>query len=317
MTDKTINRRTWMTGVLTTPLLGLAASSPDFDIIDCHTHFYDPTRPEGIPWPTEGPLHRPVLPKHLRALKPFRPVTGTVIVEASSRIEDNAWLLNLAKDDPFVVGIVGRLEPGDPAFGQQLKRFGADPLFRGIRISTDLLKKLLAADTLSDLEALADHDLALDVNGGPETPSVLAQLAGRLPQLRIVLNHIGNVAVTERPPQDNWQEGIRAAAAHPNIFCKISALVESAAHHTRKPAPHALAFYRPYLDVVWNAFGDDRVIYGSNWPVSERGAPYEVLQRIALEYAFAKGDEATRKFCAGNARQAYKWMDRPGRRQGR
>ena len=75
-----------------------------------------------------------------------------------------------------------------------------------------------------------------------------------------------------------------------------------------------LDFYRPYIDVVWNAFGDDRVIYGSNWPVSERAASYEMLQRIVMEYVFEKGKEATRKFCALNAKKAYKWIERSGRR---
>jgi L-fuconolactonase len=66
--------------------------------------------------------------------------------------------------------------------------------------------------------------------------------------------------------------------------------------------------------VVWNAFGDDRVIYGSNWPVSEHAADYQTLQRLIMEYAFEKGGEATVKFCSLNARRAYKWVERPGRR---
>jgi predicted TIM-barrel fold metal-dependent hydrolase len=66
--------------------------------------------------------------------------------------------------------------------------------------------------------------------------------------------------------------------------------------------------YIPYLDVVWNAFGDRRVIYGSNWPVSESSADYETLQRIAMQYAAAKGTEAARRFCSLNAKAAYKWV---------
>jgi len=320
-----VTRRTWI-AANSVGLVGLKLGTSNaeeseglgktaLDIIDCHTHFYDPTRKEGVPWPAKGtPLYRPVLPKHFRALKKFRPVSGTVIVEASSRIEDNAWLLDIAKDDPFVVGIVGRLEPGGADFAKNLKRFAANPLFRGIRVSVELVSKLLAADNLADFKHLADHDLALDVNGGPKTPGVVAQLAGKRPDLRIVQNHIGNVAVTADAPPKGWQKGIVAAAEHPNVFCKISALVESASHHTKKKPPENLEFYRPYIDVVWNAFGDDRVIYGSNWPVSERAASYEMLQRIVMEYAFEKGEEATQKFCSINAKKAYKWVERTDRR---
>ena len=180
-----VNRRTWI-AAHSVGLVGFKLGNSDaqefeesittdLDIIDCHTHFYDPKRKEGVPWPAKGTaLYRTVLPQHLRALKQFRPVTGTVIVEASSRVADNAWLLNIAKNDPFVVGIVGRLEPGGADFAKNLKRFAANPLFRGIRVSEKLVRKLLLADNLEDFQHLADHDLALDVNGGRESLGVVA-----------------------------------------------------------------------------------------------------------------------------------------------
>ena len=320
MTTAPISRRQWIAGsVAGTVGLGLSSLLADepaaeLDIIDCHTHFYDPTRPEGVPWPPkDSPLYRTVLPQDLRKLRKYRPVTGTVIVEASNRVEDNAWLLELAKDDPFIVGIVGNLTPGTPDFASHVKRFAANPLFRGIRISAQLLQELLLQNRTEDLKLLADRDLALDVNGGPDTPVTIAKLAGLLPSLRIVLNHIGNVHVTANKPPREWQTGMQTAAKHSHVFCKISALVEGAVRDGQA-APGDLAFYKPYIDVVWNAFGDDRVIYGSNWPVSDGAADYETLQRIVMEYAAQKGDAATRKFCSLNARQAYKWVERPGRR---
>ena len=290
-----------------------AAATEPLDIIDCHTHFYDPDRPEGIPWPGKGSrLYRTVLPKHLRAEPQFRKVTGTVVVEASSRIEDNQWLLDLAKDDPFVVGVVGNLPLGTPPYTEMVRRFAKNPLFRGMRTSSRTVRELLEAHSLSDLQLLASLDLELDVNGGPETPPLAAQLAEALPGLRIVVNHIGNVAITADPPPEAWAEGIRRAAAHSTVFCKISALVEGAARNGSK-APKELAFYKPTLDVVWDAFGNDRVIYGSNWPVSEGAADYATLQRIALEYAQTRGADALKKFCSLNAKRAYKWVEREGR----
>lgn len=285
----------------------------DLEVIDCHTHFYDPTRPEGVAWPGKGSsLYRTVLPQHLREQKAYRRITGTVVVEASPRIEDNAWLLDVAKKDPFVVGVVGSLNPEDVDFEKHVKRFAIDPLFRGIRVSVRTVSELLSKDRYSALRPLADHDLALDVNGGPDTPAVVAQLAKKMPSLRIVQNHIGNVKITSKEPPSEWQAGIRAAGTQPNVFCKISALVEGAAPAGQK-APEDIEFYRPYLDVVWNAFGDNRVIYGSNWPVCERAATYEVQQRISTEYAQAKGQAALDAFCSANAKKAYKWVDRPGR----
>ena len=312
-----MNRRTWLAG----SLAGLAQTTQssgvfqnNLEIIDCHTHFYDINRPEGVPWPEKGsPLYRRVLPADLRAQKMYRPVTGTVIVEASPRVEDNQWLLDLAKNDLFVVGIVGNLEPGNPAFAGQLRRFSANPLFRGIRVSVDIVTGLLEKANFADLKLLADADLALDVNGGPVTPIVLSRLAKKLPTLRIVLNHIGNVRISADPPHFDWVKGIQNAGLQKNVYCKISAL-RGAASHDGKAPPSNLAFYKPYIDVVWNAFGDERVIYGSDWPVSGLVGDYETQQRIAMEYAATRGPDASVKFCSVNAKKAYKWVDRPGRR---
>ena len=280
----------------------------DLEIIDCHTHFYDPTRPDGVPWPSPGSsLYRTVLPKHLRELKQYRKITGTVIVEASPLVEDNAWLLDLAKEDPFIVGIIGNLMPGKDEFAGHLDRFAKNPLFRGIRVSSKTVTDLLNSSSLDDLKKMIDHDLSLDVNGGPDTPGIVATLAEKLPTLRIVQNHIGNVRITADPPPADWKAGIEAAAKHANVFCKISALVEGASRDGQK-APAEMSFYKPYIDVVWNAFGDDRVIYGSNWPVSENAADYETLQRIVMEYAAERDDDATAKFCSKNAALAYKWI---------
>jgi L-fuconolactonase len=297
------------------PKASAAPSATALDIIDCHTHFYDPARPQGVPWPAKNtPLYRTVLPKHLKEQPQFRPVTGTVIVEASPWVEDNQWLLDIAKNDPFITGIVGNLNPGSADFSKDLRRFAANPLFRGIRVSADVLRTALEAGRLEGFHLMADLDLALDING-KDSATLAARLATNVPGLRIVLNHLGSVAVTAEAPPKGWAEGLGTAANHQNIWIKISALAESAAQNG-KTAPLDLPFYRPYIDVIWNAFGDERVIYGSNWPVSERACDYLTMQRIALEYAFEKGDAATRKFCSLNAKRAYKWLDRPERLQG-
>lgn len=310
-----MNRRELLasaTGAITVALPSRAAE-PALDIIDCHTHFYDPSKPGGVPWPGKGTsLYRTVLPRHLRALKQYRKVTGTVIVEASPRVEDNDWLLSLAKDDPFIVGIVGNLNPDDDRFAAHAQRLAANPLFRGIRVSSHLLKGELTKNRLANFNLLANLDLALDVNGGPDTPALLPEVARKIPSLRIVLNHIGNVEISGNSSPAEWSTGIRAAAAVPNVWCKVSALVEGAARKGGK-APLDTAFYRPYLDIVWNAFGDQRVIFGSDWPVCEAAADYETMQRIVMEYSAGRGDQATRQFCSLNAKKAYKWIERPGR----
>jgi predicted TIM-barrel fold metal-dependent hydrolase len=291
----------------------LSAAEPFLDIIDCHTHFYDPSRPGGVPWPGKGSsLYRTVLPRHLREQKTYRKVTGTVIVEASPLVGDNDWLLGLAKDDPFIVGIVGNLNPDDPMFANHARRLARNALFRGIRINSGLLKGDISKERIAAFRLLAELDLALDVNGGPETPGLLAGLARAVPGLRIVLNHIGNVEVTGKTPPAEWVAGIRSAAENPNVWCKVSALVEGAARRGGK-APADPVFYKPCLDAVWTAFGAKRLIYGSDWPVCEAAADYGVMQKISMDDAASRGTAALAGFCSLNAKDAYKWIERPGR----
>jgi predicted TIM-barrel fold metal-dependent hydrolase len=282
--------------------------------IDTHTHFYDPTRPEGVPWPGKDDkvLYRRVMPEHFRALAAPHGVTGTVVVEASPWVEDNQWLLDLAAREPFIVGVVGNLTPGDDEgkFPDHLARFAKNPIFRGIRIGHQLLKARLADERfVADVALLAERDLELDVNGGPEMPHDVARLAAKLPELRIVINHVANVRIDGKAPPADWLAGIQAAARHSRVFCKVSALVEGARPRDGK-APAELDFYRPTLDAVWSAFGADRLIYGSNWPVSERFADYSAVHRIVAEYFDAKGQAASEKFFLRNAHAAYKWLPR-------
>jgi predicted TIM-barrel fold metal-dependent hydrolase len=312
--DVTLSRRAFIlsqTALLCSGEQSLkAVKQPEhpIDVIDCHTHFYDPSRPQGVPWPSKSStLYRTVLPVHLKSLRKFHPVRGTVIVEASQWIEDNDWLLELAAADRFIVGIVGRLPLGSEDFKGHLKKYSKHTKYRGIRMSAANVTAVLESGDVHDFESLSDHDCSLDINGNFESLNAAAALAKRIPSLRIIINHIGNVKIDNSLPPAEWQAAVLNASQFENVFCKISGLVEGASRDGRK-APDSLALYQPYLDVVWNAFGDHRVIYGSNWPVSESAADYETLQRIAMEYAAAKGIESAMRFCSLNAKAAYKWL---------
>ena len=297
--------------VLSAADTSIAAESA-IPIIETHTHFYDPTRPVGVPWPakSEALLYRPVLPAEFKALtKPFG-ITGTIIVEASPWLEDNQWLLDLAQNDPFIVGIVGNLSPGTDLFAQQLSRFAKNPLFRGIRISaTAIHQQIDQQQFVSDLKRMVDHDLELDVNGGPEMSLLVDQLAQKLPQLRIVINHLANLKIDGQSPPLSWKGDLKSAAKHQNVYLKVSALVESA-RVNGKAVPQNLSHYRPVLQAAWETFGVDRLIFGSNWPVSDLAAPYGTVFHIVSEFFQEQGADAIEKFFARNAQEAYRWKIR-------
>lgn len=308
-----MNRRHWIK-TTTAAALGTvtagAQQAPATRIIDTHTHFYDPTRPQGVPWPGKGTkLYRKVLPADWQAVANPHGVKETVVVEASQWVEDNQWILDLAAREKCIVGFVGNLDPNDAQFEANLKRFAENRIFRGIRWRGDLVRIDANKDkVLHGAKLLAERSLALDLNGGADMLVHAAELAGAVPDLRIVINHLGAPG-DPRAIKPEWKENIKTVAARKNVFMKVSALVEQVKGAEGK-APDDVEFYRPILDPLWESFGPDRLIYGSNWPVSDRGAPYAAVFKIVRDYFAGKGAAESEKYFWKNSLSAYAWTGR-------
>lgn len=282
-----------------------AVSAAPTRVIDTHTHFYDPTRPQGVPWPAKGSkLYRPVLPKDWLAVASPHGALETIVVEASAWVEDNQWILDLAAKEKSIIGLVGHLDPTEERFAEHLERFARNPVFRGLRWRGDFVKSGAISDTtMQAATLLAMHGLELDLNGPPGTMPGAAKLAAELPDLRIVINHLG-ASGDPKNLRPGWKDEARQAAARKNIFMKVSALVEQIRGEEGQ-APRDTAYYLPVLDHLWECFGEDRLIYGSNWPVSDRGAPYDAVFKIVHEYFASKGRDAAEKYFWKNATAAY------------
>lgn len=306
-----MNRRTFLSASASAAA-GLAAGCVTTNpltsgIIDTHTHFYDPTRPGGVPWPDsqDAVLYRPYLPAQFIPLVKPLGVTGTVVVEASAWVGDNDWLLRLAEQNPFLLGVVGHLNPGEPGFREHLTRLSRNRLFRGIRIGSDLLSAALRpGNTQDDLRRLSDLDLSLDLLIPPERLSDAATLGDALPELRIIVDHCANVPVGSTPPGE-WTGGLAACHYTPNVFMKVSGLVEGTGLRGGQ-APADPSHYRPVLDALWKPFGEDRLIYGSNWPVSLHFASYPTVLRIVQDYFATKSSRAAANYFHQNAARVYR-----------
>jgi L-fuconolactonase len=278
-------------------------------IIDTHTHFYDPTRPQGVPWPPadNALLYRTVLPEHHKALAVPEGVTGTVVVEASLWLEDNAWILDLAAQEPHIVGLVGHIDPDRPEFGADLARFAANPLLRGIRCGGRYFEDVERGTFLADMETLAACDLELDVLVRQPHVDGLLALARRLPELRIVVDHLAHMPIDGEAVTPEWTDIYARMAEQPSTYLKVSAVMEQSTVH---PAPTDVDFYRPALDAMWAAFGEDRVVYGSNWPVCERAGTFKQSIDIVKAYMGDKGQPAWDKYFWQNGKAAYAWVER-------
>lgn len=274
-------------------------------ILDTHTHFYDPTRPGGVPWPAANDafLYRPILPTEYESLARPLGITNTLVVEASSWEQDNHWILDLANRSPFLMGLVGHLKPGRPGFAELLAREAADRRFRGIRIGTwDGPARLEEVDFMRDCRSLEQRGLTADVLIGPDQLATIDQFAQRLPGLRIVIDHSSNVRFDGRPPDRTWQRDIERVARNPRVYLKFSGYVEGSGR-ADGTAPRDVEFYRPGFDVLFRAFGPDRLVFGSNWPVSARFASLATVVGIARDYFRARGIEENGFH--RNALQAY------------
>ena len=275
-------------------------------IIDTHTHFYDPTRPQGVPWPPRtDPLYKPHLPEHFRSLTEKHGVVGTVVVEASSWIRDNQWILDLAKDNPVIVGFIGNLELGKPEFAGHLERFSANPVFRGLRLNGLVLTRNLGDRAFKDdLRRLSDRQLTLDLVGDTPMLPAIGRLAKLMPDLRIVIDHLpfrewdGDATATRRT--------LTGIAGLQNVYAKISDVVRRVDERIIEEPE----FYRPGLDMLWELFGPDRAMFGSNWPVCERVAPYASIIKVVTEYFSTKKQLEAEKFFNTNSQAAYQWKPR-------
>ena len=276
-------------------------------IIDTHIHYYDPDRPEGVPWPPmDSPLFRRVLPDEFRANANACGISGVVIVEASEWVEDNEWLLRLVHDDPTALGIVGRLDLTDDRFPAQIERFAADPLFRGIRLNgQEMTDPMRTPQFREHVAEVARRDLALDLNVGPDLLDHMMQVAETLPDLRIVVDHMGGSSQSDGRPDSLRRETLRRLSARPNVYCKLSGFVEAASKH-HDPVPQDPAYYRPAFDVLLEIMGPHRLLYASNWPVSALVAPYQTVFHV-LE-AWVEGLDAVTRGAVqqGNAVRAYR-----------
>lgn len=296
----------FIASVLMVALTFGCGSRNNIPIVDTHIHLYDTTRSEGVPWPSESDtvLYRPVLPSDFAKVCDENGITGTVIVEASERLADNQWVLDLVKDEPDrYIGLVGSLEVGTPDFSANLEKLSTDPRFVGIRIrERPRGANYFSEDVWRDLKLLADLGQTLDVLMFEFSLGDVDQIARRIPNLKILINHVAGANIDGNPVDPVWARDLAQAARNPNVYCKVSGLFQQS---HQLPSPTDLAFYKPVLDELWKVFGADRLVYGSNWPVTMRGGSYADYKAVVMEFLELKDRTAKEKVLAGNAYKFY------------
>jgi L-fucono-1,5-lactonase len=292
---------------------GAALSTSDVPIIDTHIHLFDPTRPQGAPYSGPGGLAgppQPALPPRYRRLASPLGIVGAIKVEASPWVEDNLWVLEVAERDTIVVGVIGNLEPDKPDFAEMFARYHKNRLFRGIRYGNlwgrDMTAQANNPAFIEGLKLLSQADLVLDTaNPRVDLLQAVVTITDKIPDLRVVIDHLPSLdpAPANRAAYDAALAELRG---RPHVFVKLSAVI----HRVNGQVVTDLAPYRERLDHLVDVFGEDRIVFGSDWPNSDGVAPIDKVVGVVREYFSAKPRALAEKYFWKNSVAAYKWTPR-------
>ena len=284
-------------------------------IVDAHQHVWD-LAAMNQPWlrlPGNEPLLRTFSEADLRPQAAAAAVTATVVVQTVTEPAETPELLALAAASDLVAGVVGwvdlQADSVVDALAALLER--ADGGFlRGIRhpvlIETDS-RWLVRQAVLRGLAAVGDAGLCYDLVLAPEVLPAAVAAARACPGVMFVLDHLGNPRFDPAlgpAPDPDWDRNVRQLAALPNAVCKLSGML--AEPPPGRQAGHGVAHLRPYYDTVLNAFGPDRLMFGSDWPVCTLSASYASVVAAARELTADLSAAERAAVLSGTARQVYR-----------
>jgi L-fuconolactonase len=284
-----------------------AEDTDTMPIIDCHVHLWTLERPEGIGWikKDNATLYRNYLPEHHAPIAKANGVKAVVLVQAGQHLADNQWNLDItAHNKELYRGLVGNLSEviGTDAFEPLFAQLCKDERYLGYRLSGRYRDGLSEA-LFRDLKRTADAGKTVDFLVGGYPLEEIAEIAKRVPKLKIILDHFGNLTLDGKPLEPEWVKQFQAVAKHPNVYCKVSALYGRV---KPQPAPHDIAYYTPILDLAFACFGEDRLVFGSDWPVTRTSGDYASVLTLTRAYFDTKGRAVSEKLFYKNATTFYR-----------
>ncbi len=250
--------------------------------IDSHQHFwrYDPVRDRWIT-PEMSRIRRDFLPEDLLPELRHNQIDGCVAVQADQSEAETFFLLDLAAKHDEIKGVVGWVDLSASNISDRLEYFSQFERLRGFRHiaqSEPDDRFLVRKEFVAGLQCLQHFGFSYDILIYPRQLPAALELVEKLPDQRFVIDHLAKPSIRsgELSP---WAEQIRAIAANPNIYCKLSGLVTEADwKHWRQ------ADFEPYLDVTFEAFGPDRVMFGSDWPVCLLAGSYQQVKNVLANH---------------------------------
>jgi len=275
--------------------------------IDAHHHFWQPLRGDYDWMPKDNAiLNRPYYPSDLTEHLTKHDIAGTVLVQAAATVQETEYMLGLADATPFIKGVVGWIDFEDQSHLVHLKRLAHHPKFLGVRpMIQDIpdVDWMLRDDVQWAYRAIIDLNLTFDALGFPQHLSNFATLMDRYPEMRVVFDHCMKPQIRDqRTGHDafsKWADGMSQLAEETDGSCKFSGLV------TEADEGWSLDDLRPFSDHVLAAFGPDRVMWGSDWPVCRLQSDYDTWFETAGKLTSDLSAKAQAQIFGGTAARFY------------
>ncbi|MDA7618214.1 MAG: amidohydrolase family protein [Verrucomicrobiota bacterium] len=271
--------------------------------IDAHQHFWE-YQPKEYPW-IKGKLEslgRNFLPPDLVPDLTQCQLDGSIAVQARQCLEESTWLLNLARQNPRILGVVGWVELCSERVEEQLTLFAADPLFVGVRhVVQDEPDDafMLRSDFQNGISKLKAFDLSYDILIFPRQMEAALNLIRRFPEQPFIIDHLAKPKIRDGLLRE-WKVLLGEMAQYPNVYCKVSGMVTEADWKYWQPQE-----LKPYLDAVFETFAPDKLMFGSDWPVCLLASNYSIVHGLVDSYAKHLSSGHRKALFGGTASHVY------------
>jgi L-fuconolactonase len=271
--------------------------------IDAHHHFwqFDPVRDNWIS-DDMSVIQKDFLPQDLEPLLRQSGFDGCVAVQSDQSEKENAFHLALAGDHDFIKGIVGWVDLQAENIAERLQHYGGYKKMKGFRhvLQGEAQRDfMLRPAFMNGIGHLNRHNFTYDILIFEDQLQYIPQFVSAFPDQPFVIDHLAKPAIKEGKIEE-WKKGIVSVAQFQNVFCKISGMVTEADWKGWKDED-----FKPYMDVVAEAFGPDRILFGSDWPVCLVAASYNEVVRIVADYFSSFTSDEQAKVFGGNAARFY------------
>lgn len=274
-------------------------------IVDAHQHYWNPARGDYGWMPADDPiLTRPYGPKDLSPHLEKAEVTHTVLVQAAESIEETEYMLGIADATGSVAGVVGWIDFEDRAHLKHLERLARHPKFKGVRpMIQDIpdVDWMLRDDVQWGYRALIDLGLTFDALGFPQHLANFLTIFQRYPDMRAVVDHCMKPQIGAHSDESFafWANGMARIASETGAYCKLSGIVTETGEYW------TVDELRPYARHVLDAFGPERVMWGSDWPVLRLRGEYDAWREAALNLTEHLSDTEKARVFGGTATEFY------------